>query len=341
MSICPNLKTGHKKISPIEMKIKVGIVGCGVISEAHLKAYKKDKRVEIVSVCDIDKDKAEKIGKKYGVKAYGDIDKMFKEESLDAISVCTPPASHLEVTLKAAKRGINILCEKPLAVSTKEAKQMIAVAQKSRVKLLVGMTHRFHYPVVQLRNVLQSGDIGKVVSYRNRFPWSDKRRPSEEVRKRGGILLDNGVHAINTFRFLVGDIASVSAIFDRKVKRIEDILQCAVIFHSSNGAIGVIELDGKSPGSVGKVIIEVYTERGAAFINYLGKSYYKIFGSEEIFSLDPEGPCQTKFEKEISHFIDCIQGREETVIDAQEALVDLKIIENIFRAGRRRKTLTI
>ncbi|MBU0478417.1 Gfo/Idh/MocA family oxidoreductase [bacterium] len=321
-------------------KVNIGIIGCGIISSTHLQAYKTNKEVSVKAVVDIDSKKAMDFGEKYGVKWYENIDQMLDCEPIDAVSVCTPPKTHHDIVLELAKRKIHVLCEKPLATNTEDAKDMIQIASKNRIKLLVAMCHRFHKPIIELKKIVDSGQIGKIVGLRNRFHWgySDK----EIIRMRGGNLLDTGAHSVDIFRFLVGEVRSVIAVFNKGVQEIEDIRFCTAILESANEAFGVIELDGRCPGSKGKSIIELYGDKGSGVIDYKDKSFYQTMASKEKISLQSETEnFPNRFELEIKHFIDCIKGRTKPKIDGIEGLKDLEVIEAIVKAGKQGKRIKL
>lgn len=322
-------------------KIKVGIIGCGGISRIHINAYRTNRDAEVNAVVDVDVKKAKPLGEEYGLRWYTDIDNMLDSESIDAASVCSPPKTHYAIVSKLAKSKVHILCEKPLATNTKNAKEMIDIANKHGILLLVAMCHRFHGPVVRLKKAIDTGRIGKIVSYRNRFHWQHTLS-KDAARLRGGILLDNGSHSIDIFRFLVGEILKVNAIFNKKARAIEDIRHCAITLEAVNSVLGIIELDGYSPGSKGREIIEVYGDKGSGVIDYMGQSFLNNISSNRKKGLDnKEDQYHNRFRSEIAHFIDCIKGKSNPLIGAVEGLKDLEVIEAVFKAGKEGRTVAV
>ena len=111
-------------------RVRVGIIGVGSISHAHIQAYKQLPNVELVAACDINAQRAEKVAKQYGIPhVYADYNEMFKEVELDGVSVCTWNNGHAPATIAALKAGVNVLCEKPLALNAQEAQAMVDVAE--------------------------------------------------------------------------------------------------------------------------------------------------------------------------------------------------------------------
>lgn len=316
-------------------KIKIGIVGCGGISNTHIQSYQRNKYAEVTALLDIDVARAKAAGSQYGIKWYADLDKMLASEPLDAVSICTPPAYHRDVAIKVAKRKMHVFCEKPLAVTSVQAKEMIKTAKENNVLLMVAYCHLFHEPLVRLKDAIRQGKIGNVVSYRNRFHWMTDLSDAA-VRMRGGILLDNGIHSIYIFRHIVGEVGRATAIFKKDAKDLFSLRQCYLMLESQSGALGIVELEGRSPSLTSSAaIIEVFGDRGVGVIDYTAKSFYINDKHKRKIGLDPKGEYPSHFIKEINHFIDCIRGATKpTILDAGEGLKDLQIVETAFKAGK-------
>ena len=126
----------------MERTVKVGIIGCGGIANGkHMPSLKKLKNVELVAFCDIIQERAEKAAKEYGVegaKVYTDYKELLKDEQIEVVHVCTPNRSHSFITIDSLEAGKNVMCEKPMAKTTKEAMDMIEAAKRTGKKLTIG-----------------------------------------------------------------------------------------------------------------------------------------------------------------------------------------------------------
>ena len=145
-------------------KMKVGIIGCGWIAGSHVVEYKKMNDVEIVAVADLVEGKAEKFAKKYGLKCrtYRSHKEVIDNEKLDIVSVCTYNKTHAECTIYALNAGVNVMCEKPMCVTTEEAVAMAKAAKEKKKKLSIGFQPRMDPNFQELKKVVQSGELGKV-----------------------------------------------------------------------------------------------------------------------------------------------------------------------------------
>jgi len=120
----------------LDKRIRIGVIGCGRIAGVHINGYARNNNVELVAFCDIKEDNAQQRAHRFNARSYTDYKKMIKEENLDGVSICTPPFTHKEIAIEALNKGINVLCEKPLAVSVNEAKEMVEAARNNGVLLL-------------------------------------------------------------------------------------------------------------------------------------------------------------------------------------------------------------
>lgn len=149
----------------MDKTLKVGVIGCGFISPMHLGGYSKINNVKIVALCDIIEEKAMEKKSKYGdadTKIFTDYKKMLKEVDFDIVSVCTENCLHAEISIDALNAGANVFCEKPMAITGKEADAMVEAAKKNNRKLSVGYQLRFQNEAMLLRHEVVSDKLGKI-----------------------------------------------------------------------------------------------------------------------------------------------------------------------------------
>lgn len=144
-------------------KLRVGLIGCGRFAvPGHAVYYRANPRSDFVAVCDVKEENAEKLAGRFGVKnTFSDYIKMLDEAELDAVSICTPTFTHADITRAAAERGVNILCEKPFAISPEEGRAMIDVCKENNVLLHTGFNKRYDIGIEKARRLVQEGRYGK------------------------------------------------------------------------------------------------------------------------------------------------------------------------------------
>lgn len=231
-------------------KIKVAVVGCGSIAKhRHIPEYAWNSNVELVAFVDPVLERAEHFAQLHGGKAYSSYIEMLKQEKVDAVSVCTPNFLHAEVSIAAANAGAHVLVEKPMASTAEEAEAMIEAAKKNGVFLMVGHNQRLMPPHVKAKEILNSGKLGKVLTFRTSFGhpgpegWSVDGRESWFFRKEEatmGAMGDLGVHKSDLIRWLLADeVAQVAAFVGTLHKEGTDVDDNATcLLRMKSGATG-------------------------------------------------------------------------------------------------------
>ena len=156
---------GDEVVVDRSKKLKVAIVGTGWIAEAHIEKYLEMEDCEIVAGCDLIEGKAEAFFKRFGVenvRCYTSDKEMYEKEDLDAVSICTYNKTHAECAINALNAGVNVLLEKPMCVTTEEAIEIMRAEKKSGKILSIGFQPRFDEDMKQLKEVVQSGVLGKI-----------------------------------------------------------------------------------------------------------------------------------------------------------------------------------
>ena len=232
-----------------DSKIKVALVGCGRISKNHFDAVKDlKKECELVAVCDVKTERAERAGKDNDVPFYSDYDKMLSEIECDLISIATPSGLHPEMGRKAAEAGINVLTEKPMAISLEGADSLIEACDKNNVQLFVVKQNRLNTTMQLLKHAIDKGRFGKIYSaYVNVF-WQRPQNYYDLAPWRGTWSLDGGAymnqasHYVDLLYWLMGDVSEVAAITDTLARDIEAEDAGSTVLRFANGAIGGVNV---------------------------------------------------------------------------------------------------
>ncbi|MBW7476798.1 Gfo/Idh/MocA family oxidoreductase [Paenibacillus oenotherae] len=233
-------------------KIRVAVIGCGAIAERrHIPEHAANPNVELVAFCDPKLERAQKYADQFGAQAFANYEDLLNQIKPDAVSVCTPNYLHAPVSIAAAKGGAHVLVEKPMAVTDAEAAAMIEAAASNGVKLMVGHNQRMMPPHVKAKEILQSGVLGRVLTFRTTFGhpgpegWSLDGANSWFFRKEEaimGAMGDLGVHKSDLIRYLLDDeVAQVTGFIgtlDKKDTQVDDNSSC--LLRMKSGAIGTL-----------------------------------------------------------------------------------------------------
>ncbi len=229
-------------------KLRGAAVGAGYFSQFHYDAWSRIDAVEMIAVCDLDRSQAEQAAAKYGIAhCYTDFAEMLDAQRPDFVDIITRPDSHLTLTRAAAERGIAVMCQKPLAPTLEESRQLVETANTAGVRLMVHENFRFqpwYRTIKQLLSEHAIGDRLHTLSFRARMGdgWQQDaylaRQPYFREMPRF-LIYETGVHFIDTFRYLAGDITAVFAKLRQLNSEIAGEDTGIVLFDFASGAQGV------------------------------------------------------------------------------------------------------
>ena len=189
--------------------LRVAIVGCGFMGRMHASVYGLLDRAKLVAIVDEESERRTEFTKSFGAAAYGTVEEAIAKEEIDAIDICLPTDLHCEFTLKAAKAGKHVFCEKPMALTVADAEKMIEASKSAGIRLMIGHCIRFWPEYALLKKLSEDGSLGKLLSVNltryGEFPsWSAGGWLGEEKRS-GGAALDMHIHDTDFARYLFGE----------------------------------------------------------------------------------------------------------------------------------------
>ena len=345
-------------------KIKIAIIGCGGIARAaHMKQYLKlTEDYEIVAVCDILPDRAEQFAKEFGIPAFfTDYKQVFDIEGLDAVDICTPNYLHSIIAVEALNRGLNVLCEKPDAVSVSEAAKMKEAAERNGKLLMVIRNNRFLAQSKYLKQYIDDGKFGRI--YAGRCGWQRRRGiPGKggwfttKAESGGGPLIDLGVHMIDLSIWLMGNPTPVSvsgstycefansdisdsensSFGDAKADGVFDVEDLAMGYIKfDNGACLQIEFSWASNVEKEDKFFELRgTKAGASY--HSSDDKLKIFTEEYGSTVDLTPNCAeiSGHYGNIKNFADALRGDAAPVFEPIQGLNMIKILEAIYESAK-------
>ena len=345
--------------------MKVGIIGCGNIANAHMVGYKNNPNIKVVACCDINYDRAKAFAKTYQIDSfYNSVDEMLlNAKDIDSVSVCTWNNGHFECTMKALKAHKNVLCEKPMAMNSSQAKQMQEEAIKQGVVLQVGFVKRFSKTTEIFKDFKESeiGNIYLTKAIYTRRVGNPGGWFSNKELSGGGPLIDLGVHVIDLSRYLMG-MAKPISVYGATFNKIGDKQNIKGIFHyhpvdfDANNNIcdvedSVIALIRFDNGSVLHVEAsfsldlkesittpQVFGDKGGAVIETQLEIYKDInnymTNITPIIDYGNEGVMGNMFINEINHFYDCCVNGVKCMSPAEDGVVLMQILDAIYESAK-------
>lgn len=232
-----------------KQRIKIGVVGCGRISEKHFSAISNERvDADLVAITDPDEPKAREKSAKYNVPYYTNYDEMLeKHPEIDLIDILTPTGYHAEHVIDLFKHKRHIVVEKPMALRIEDADNMIAAQKKSGRRLFVIKQNRFNQAVMAVRKAMEQGRFGKLVLGTVRVRWKRDQKYYEQAHWRGTFELDGGVmaqqasHHLDLLQWFMGSIQSLQCRAATRLMDIEVEDTAAAVMQFTSGALGVFE----------------------------------------------------------------------------------------------------
>jgi predicted dehydrogenase len=314
--------------------MKVAVIGLGGISNTHISQWQK-LPVELAAGSDINAEAVAKAEEK-GLKGYGDWRLMLDEVQPDVVSICTPPFLHCEMASECLQRGIHVLCEKPMEATLERAEALAEVAASASAKLMIAYCHRFHGPVMKLKEVLDSGLLGKPMFFRGAFTGMVKFTTNHRANLKmagGGSLMDNGSHAADLYQFLLGKFARVSCRAGTILQDMETDDVGVILFTGENGCFGEIIAGYSLPGEFTEWIIT--GEKGVlALPNYFaGPVRFREHDAKEWQEFECDNS-ETRFDRMFRHFVECVEQDQEPLSTAQTALHIQRVIAKAYAEAK-------
>ena len=234
--------------------MKYALIGCGRIATNHIKAALNNK-LEIVAVCDILPEKMEAILEKHNIekddniKRYTDYKEMIEKEKPELVSIATESGIHAEIALYCIEKEVNVIIEKPMAMSIEDADKIIALSKEKGVKVSACHQNRFNVAVQELRKAIEADRFGKLSHGSIHVRWNRNHGYYDQALWRGtwaqdgGALMNQCIHGIDLLRWMMGD--EIDEIYGATRQQFHDYLEAEdigmAVIKFKNGAIGTIE----------------------------------------------------------------------------------------------------
>lgn len=336
-------------------KLKVGVIGCGSIAKhRHIPEYLNNPHVELVAFADDVIERAQEFANLFNGSAYSNHQEMFAAEQLDAVSVCTPNVLHAPISIAAMKNNIHVLCEKPMAVNQAEAEEMIQTAKQYGVQLMVGYNQRLYPPHVKAKEILDSGRLGRVLTFRTIFghggpeQWSVEKEDTWFFSKKKayiGSLGDLGVHKIDLLTWLLNEpMVEVNAMISTLQKKGDVDDNAIIVARTSTGTMGTITTSWTHvPREDNSTII--YCEKGTMRI--AADPVYQLIventnGEVEQYELGQIATNEDQVSSGIiDAFIDSLITNKAVPIPGEDGLNSIKVMSAALKSSQEKRSIMI
>jgi len=329
---------------------KFAIIGCGQIASRHAELIQKNG--QLIAVCDIIPEKADSFSTKFSSKAYNNIDELLiNEREVEVVVICTPNGLHASHSIKSLQAGKHALCEKPMATTTNDAREMVKAEKQAGKRLFVVKQNRYNPPVVFVKKIIEENKLGRVFNFQMNCFWN---RPATYYQSSwkgtkeldGGILFTQFSHFIDLLYWLLGDVSKVKG--ERKNFLHKDCIEFedtgVALLEMNNGGFGTINYTINSEKKNMEGSLTLFGEKGTVKIGgqYLNELEYFSVQGESRPAL-PAGKAANQYgfyegsmsnhDKVYEQMIKAIDDPQHDFIRSDETLKTIEIIEKIYSAS--------
>jgi predicted dehydrogenase len=349
------LHTEVKEMNPI----RIGIIGAGGISRAHLSAIQREPRAECVAIADVSLAAARMVAEQFRIpQVYTDYRQLLAADGIDAIIVCVPNFLHAPVTIDALRAGKHVLTEKPMAMNVSLARDMKTAADQEKKILMVAQNNRFRAETLLLRRWVMEKRLGQVYyaktgwTRRNGIPGWGSWFTQKQLAG-GGPLIDVGVHVLDLALWIMGYPKPVSVLGrtygvfgPRKMKLsgwgqvqeqgiydVEDLAVAMIQF--DDGSSLVLEASWASYTNEDRVYLEIYGDHAGASADF-NRGTVTLYEESEVAPLDTVyRPSHRDDRLELlGNFLDAIEGKAEPICKPEEGILIQEILDAVYRSAQ-------
>ncbi len=312
-------------------EFKLGIVGCGRISQSYVQAVNECPNVTLSALLDIRPDVVNAAAEASQCRAFTNLDSFISESGIDGAVICAPPNVHRDVACALLNNGIHVLCEKPFATTSADAEAMIECAEAQDLVLMMASKFRYAEDIVRAKAMIASGLLGQVVFFENKFCSKVDMRGrwnADPVISGGGVVIDNGTHSIDIARYLIEPIASIRMLEGKSIMGLEVEDTGVLSFISKSGVLGTIYLSW-SMNVEQASYINVWGTDGRLSVGWK-ESMYQHNGHHEWIPFGVGYNKVDAFRRLLGNFVDTVRGSGSPVITLDDALASVQLIEEAY-----------
>jgi len=307
--------------------MKVGLVGAGFMGRVHLDAYAAIPEVDVAGVADASIEAAVAGAELVGTRPYASYEELVAAEDIEVVDICLPTPFHRDLALRAADEGRHVILEKPIARTMGDAQEILEAFSGDGPRLFVGHVARFFPEYAGIKEKIDAGELGMVgvVRTSRRSPillgWNDWYA---DWRASGGVLVDLLIHDFDFLRWALGKVRRVYArgVLGREYNRLDYAL---ITLRFESGAIAHVEGHWGYPGPF-NYSIEVAGSSALLTVDSTEPTSLELVGEPPVSGEVPDlASGKSPYEKQLEHFIQCIEFGEEPVGRAQDACEALRI----------------
>ncbi len=309
--------------------MRVGVIGAGVMGENHIRIYSQMPDVDLVGIADVDKKRVESLSRQYSTQGFLDYKELLKHD-LDAVSIVVPTMLHKKVGIETIASGTNLLVEKPFADTLENAEAITRAAEAENLKLMVGHIERFNPAVIKMKELIDSGELGRVVSISTRRvgPYNPRIRDV-------GVILDIGVHDIDIISYLYkSPVSEVYAIAGKVIHTFED--HATILLRFDGDKAGTVETNWLTPQKTRN-----FTVIGTDGVGYGDYIEQKVFVYDNSWVKEAKVEKKEPLRNELENFLKACQNGSQPLTTGEDGIHALRVALASIESYRTRSAIKI
>lgn len=335
-------------------KVRIAIIGCGGIADMHAKAIGDIPEAQLVACYSRSPASAQRFAERYGIQAFDSYEGLLASSEVDAVALCTPSGLHTPQALQAIEAGKHVLIEKPMSLTLEEADRLIAAADQGDVVVGVISQYRTSAAVEEVKRAIDQGALGRVTSgslqmkyWRTQAYYASADWRGTWALDGGGALMNQGIHGVDIFRYLMGKPISLTAYARTLTHDIQVEDMAVAILEFEGGALGTIEGSTTcNPGYPRR--IEICGDKGSVVLEEDAILKWDVDipcglpvgkPAQNIGASDPLAISYAGHTRHFKNFVAAILRGEPLLQDARGGRLPLEIILGIYRSSQENKTI--
>lgn len=338
-------------------RLRIALVGCGRISRKHLEVFDQlGDEIELVATCDPNEGRARAAAEPRGARAFTDFGELLEKTTLDAVSLCTPSGLHPSQTIQAARAGVNVITEKPMATRWNDGLQMVRACDEARVRLLVVKQNRYNSTLQALRRAVREERFGRIYMVHSNVFWTRPQEYYDRDRWRGtweldgGALMNQASHYVDLLDWLIGPIERVQAMTGTLARNIEVEDSGVMNIRWRSGALGSMSVTMLTYPKNLEGSLTILGERGTVRIGGVAVNEIQHWAFADERDYD-EAVVNQSYETDsvygfghLAYYrnaIEVLRGDAEPTTDGREGLRSLELLIAAYLSARDGRTVAL
>jgi predicted dehydrogenase len=329
--------------------LKIAVIGTGYWGKNHVRAYnelKAEGAIDELQICEVDERKAKEFSNIYHIPYTTDYNDLLNDDSLVGVSLATPTPTHFDLAKKFMEAGVDVFVEKPMTTNSKEAQELINIAEKNEKLIMVGHIFRHHSAVKELKKRIERGDFGNI------YYLTSTRFSFREPRSDMGVMFALAIHEVDIFCYLLNKdypleiSAQISSFLQKDIEEV-----ALLILRFENDTLGYAFESWMTPVEGKRRDLTLIGSKMSAKVDYLKPQELQLFDASiaqvenNKLKAEYEGsytvpiPYKEPLKEELRHFIECIGSRKQPLSDMYAGARAVEMIEVAFKSARERRAV--